>query len=149
MPSLSEFAQVTRRAIIYAALAVATYFALVLLWRLATAIYFAINPPPEPPPTVGFGTLPQLNLRLTAVKGTPVYILETPTGELPEMSNRSEVIAMAPPVVTLLGEEKARELATKLDFGGQGALSADRKTLTFSDNPDQRTLVVNVITPAL
>ena len=146
MPSLSEFAQVVRRVVIYAALAVATYFALVLLWRLATAIYFAINPPPEPPPTVGFGTLPTLNLRLTAVKGTPIYILETPTGQLPEMDDRAEVIAMAPPVVTLLGEEKARTLAGKLDFGGQGNLSTDRKTLTFSDTPDKRTLMVNVIT---
>jgi len=146
MSSLSEFAQVTRRVVVYAALAVAAYFALVLLWKMATAIYFAINPPPEPPPTVGFGTLPQLNLRLTDVKGTPAYVLETPTGQLPEMANRAEVVAMASPVVTLLGEEKARELATKLDFGGQGTLSADRKTLTFTDSPDKRTLVVNVIT---
>ncbi|MEX1061828.1 MAG: hypothetical protein WEC39_01815 [Patescibacteria group bacterium] len=144
--TLSEFAQIARRVVIYAALTAAAYFALVLLWRLATAIYFAIYPPPEPPPTVGFGTLPQLNLRMADGKGTPVYILETPTGQLPEISDRAEVAAMANPVVTLLGEEKARELAAKLDFGGQGTLSADRKTLTFKDTPDQRTLVVNVIT---
>ncbi|MEX1068643.1 MAG: hypothetical protein WED08_02430, partial [Patescibacteria group bacterium] len=80
------------------------------------------------------------------VKGDPTYILETPTGALPEFDDRASVIAMMPVQPTLLGEQKARELANELDFGGEGDLSADKKFLTFRDSTDSRTLVVNVTT---
>lgn len=143
---LSEFAVTARKFITYSIIGA---LLLLLLWgayRITVNIYYALNPPPEPPPTVGFGKLPELNLPSLTTAGNPVYLLETPTAELPTLADRMEVVGMVPTQPTLLGEEKARELAEELDFGGSGELSADRKTLTFQDTLDQRTLAVNVVT---
>ena len=129
-----------------AALAVVAFIILRVLYGLAVNIYLTLNPPPEPPPTIGFGKLPQLRLPSLEVKGNPTYLLETPTGALPQFDDRAYVVAMKPIQPTLLGEEKARQLADALDFGGEGELSADKKLLTFRDLIDQRTLTVNVTT---
>jgi len=144
--NLSEFAATARKVIVYTILGVIAYIVLSLLYRLAVNIYLTLNPPEEPPPTVGFGELPKLRLPDLEILGGPEFLLETPTGELPSFDDRTEVIAMAPQKTTLLGEEKARDLAGELDFGGSGTLSEDRRTLTFRDAPDQRTLAVNVVT---
>ncbi|MEX1068247.1 MAG: hypothetical protein WED08_00310, partial [Patescibacteria group bacterium] len=81
--ALYEFAATVRRGIIYLALGIAALIVLYFLYKLAVNIYLTINPPPEPPPTVGFGKLPELRLPSLEVKGDPTYILETPTGALP------------------------------------------------------------------
>lgn len=143
---LYSFATNTRRAIVYGALGLVAFLVLTVLYRFAANLYLTLNPPPEPPPTAGFGELPKLNLSSIEVGGSPAYLLETPTGELPTFDDRIQVVVVAQVQPTLLGEKKARELARDLDFGGQGALSADRKTLTFKDETDRRTLVVNVVT---
>lgn len=143
---LYNFAATVRRFIVYAAIGLAALFLLSLLYRLAVNIYLTLNPPPEPAPTVGFGKLPSLRLPSLSVEGNPSYLLETPTGELPTFGSQTTVVATVPTQPTLLGEEKARTLARNLDFGGQGELSTDKKTLTFRDTLDQRTLSVNVIT---
>ncbi len=143
---LYSFATNTRRAIVYGALGLVAFLVLTVLYRFAANLYLTLNPPPEPPPTAGFGELPKLNLSSIEVEGSPAYLLETPTGQLPTFDNRIEVVAMASVQPTLLGEEKARQLAEDLDFGGQGSLSGDRQTLTFQDKIDKRTLAVNVVT---
>ena len=142
--NLYEFAAFVRRAIIYAALGIAAAIILYFLYKLAVNIYLTINPPPETPPTMGFGKLPKLRLPSLEVKGKPAYILETATGQLPQFDDRASVVAMKPSQPTLLGEQKARELARALDFGGEGDLSSDKKFLTFRDTTDARTLAVNV-----
>ncbi len=144
--TLYEFAAQVRRIIVFTAIGAV---ALILLWglyRLGRSIYLRINPPPEPPPTVGFGQLPQLRLPALPIQGEPEYSLDTPTGALPEFDDRGEVVATVPPQPTLLGEEKARDLAKELDFGGEGTLSPDKKNLIFQDATDGRTLVVDVTT---
>ncbi|NIT04546.1 hypothetical protein GTO10_06670 [Candidatus Saccharibacteria bacterium] len=143
---LYSFAATTRKAISYAAIGAVVLLILYLLVRGAISLYLTINPPPPTPPTVGFGELPELRLPQTDIAGTPTFVLETATGDLPEFPDKAEVVTMSPVQPTLLGEEKARELARELDFGGQGSLSTDRKTLTFEDAPDGRTLSVDVVT---
>lgn len=143
---LYDFAAWARRAIVISALAIV---ALIILWTLygfAVDIYLNLNPPPESPPTVGFDKLPQLRVASLEINGSPAYLLETPTGKLPQFSDRADVVAMKSTQPTLLGEEKARNLARDLDFGGEGALSTNKKFLTFFDSTDQRTLTVNVTT---
>lgn len=143
---LYDFATFVRRAIVVSALAIAALIILRILYGLAVNIYLTFNPPPEPPPTVGFGKLPEMRLASLEVRGSPAYLLETPTGALPQFDDRAYVVAMRPTQPTLLGEEKARDLAQELDFGGEGELSVDKKSLTFRDLTDQRTLTVNVTT---
>ena|SRR3989344_3407614 len=144
--ALYEFAATVRRGIIYLALGILAATILYFLYRLAVNIYLTINPPPEPPPTVGFGKLPKLRLPALTITGDPTYTLDTATGVLPEFDDRTEVVAVTMPQPTLLGEQKARTLANELDFGGEGTLSSDKKTLTFQDATDGRTLAVDVTT---
>ena len=144
--NLFDFAVFVRRAIIYLALGITAAVILYFLYKLAANIYLTLNPPPEPPPTVGFGKLPKLRLPSLEINGDPTYILETSTGQLPQFDDRANVVAMQPIQPTLLGEQKARELARALDFGGEGELSDDKKFLTFQDSTDARSLVVNVTT---
>lgn len=149
MPSsmnLYDFAARARRAIVVLALAIVALIILWTLYGLAVDIYLSLNPPPELPPTVGFGKLPQLRLVSREINGSPIYFLETPTGQLPQFGDRASVVAMKPTQPTLLGEEKARYLARDLDFGGEGELSTNKKFLTFRDSTDQRTLTVDVTT---
>lgn len=143
---LYNFAANTRRAILYGALGLVALFVLWIVYRFAVNLYLTLNPPPETPPTVGFGKLPKLRLPALSVEGNPIYLLETPTGDLPALPDRIQVVMMTPVQPTLLGEEKARELADQLDFGGRGELSANREELTFRDEIDKRTLTVNVVT---
>jgi hypothetical protein len=142
--NLYDFAALARRAIIYIALGIVAAIILYFLYKLAANIYLTLNPPPEPSPTTGFGKLPKLRLASLEIKGSPTYILETPTGQLPQFDDRANVVAMKPIQPTLLGEQKARELSKSLDFGGEGELSDDKKFLFFQDPIDQRALVVNV-----
>lgn len=144
--ALYEFAATVRRGIIYLALGIVAAIVLYFLYQLAVNIYLTLNPPPEPPPTVGFGKLPKLRLPSLTINGDPTFTLETVTGVLPEFDDRSEVVAITMPQPTLLGEQKARTLAKELDFGGEGTLSSDKKTLTFQDATDGRTLAVDVTT---
>ncbi|GMR19174.1 MAG: hypothetical protein BMS9Abin34_302 [Patescibacteria group bacterium] len=144
--SLAEFATTTKRLITYSAIGVVLLLILMLVYRSAVKLYLTLNPPTAAPPTVGFGKLPAPRLISLPIEGNPAFLLETPTGELPAFADRIEVVAVNPIQPTLLGEEKARELARQLDFGGEGELSFDRKTLTFQDVVDQRTLIVNVVT---
>jgi len=144
--NLYDFAAFVRRAIVYLALGIVAAIILYFFYKLAVNIYLTLNPPPETPPTVGFGKLPKLRLPSLEINGDPTYLLETPTGQLPQFDDRANVVAMQPTQPTLLGEQKARELARALDFGGEGELSTDKKFLTFQDSTDDRTLTVNVTT---
>lgn len=143
--NLYEFSATTRRVIVYAAVGLVLFIVLRILYGLAVNLYLSIYPPLEPSPTVGFGKLPKLQLPSLTVSGSPTYSLETPTGVLPEFSDRSEVVAAAEFQPSLLGEDEARALAQNLNFGGEGALSADNKTLTFRDATDGRILAVDVV----
>lgn len=143
---LSEFAVTVRKFITYSLIGALLFLLLWGMYRLAVNLYYTFNPLPEPAPTVGFDKLPELNLPSLTITEDPIYLLETPTAELPTFADRAEVVGMVPTQPTLLGEEKARDLAKELDFGGSGELSVNRKTLTFQDTLDQRTLAVNVVT---
>jgi hypothetical protein len=144
--NLYDFAAFVRRAVVYLALGIVAATILYFLYKLAVNIYLTLNPPPETPPTVGFGKLPKLRLPQLEIKGDPSYTLDTPTGALPEFDDRAVVLAMLAPQPTLLAEEKARSLARALDFGGEGDLSVDKRKLTFEDLTDKRTLTVDLTT---
>lgn len=144
--TLYEFAASIRRFVVFGALGAISLFVLWGLFQLGLGIYRTINPPPGPPPTVGFGKLPKLPLPSLSIEGKPIYLLETTTGELPKLREQAIVAAMKAPQPTLLGEEKARAISRELNFSGQGNLSSDKKSLVFRDDTNRRTLTVDVTT---
>lgn len=144
--SLHETAIATRKII---AGSIVGLIALVILVNVVNAVvrwWNELYPPEEQPPTVGFGKLPTLVLPSLSIKGSPTYLLETTTGELPEFPDRIEVVAMKEIAPSLLGEQKAKELAKDLDFAGEGELSGDKKAIVFTDTGDNRTLTIDLTT---
>ncbi len=105
-----------------------------------------LHPSPEPPPTTGFGKLPALHLPTLTIKGNPAYSLETATGELPSLPDRAKVIAVKEITPSLLGEQRANDLAKSLGFAGESNLSGDKRSLIFRDTGDKRTLTINLTT---
>lgn len=140
--ALYEFAASTRRLIQYSLIGLIVFALLLLAFIFALRLYHQLNPTTQAP-TVGFGKLPNLRLLAGEIEGNPNFTLETPTGDLPKLDNIAPVVAMKPIQPTLLSEDKARQLAQELDFGGQGELSNDQKSLIFRDNPDKRTLTID------
>jgi len=144
--NLYDFAIFARRLIIYVAIGSIVLLFLWIALRFSLNLYRTFYPPAGPPPTLGFGKLPPLRLPSLKIEGNPSFVLETATGELPQLSDQAEVVGMSPRPLTLLGEAKARALAKELDFGGQGKLSPDKKSLIFRDPTDKRTLTIEIST---
>lgn len=141
---LYETAIAIRRSVILSIIGLIVLIILAVSFNLLRDLWYKLNPPPELPPTTGFGKLPPLQLPSLSIKGTPTYLLETATGELPTLPDRTEVVAMKKIQPSPLGEQRAKDLAKKFDFGGEGELSADKKAIIFKDVIDKRTLTVNL-----
>lgn len=79
--------------------------------------WVATHPEPPPPPTVGFGILPAPQFPITPDESKPKqYVLETPTGRLPDFSDRALVFFMPKNSPGLLDAEKAKNFATEYEF---------------------------------
>jgi len=141
---LYETAILIRRSVILSILGLIVLIILTFSFNFLRDFWRRRNPPPEVPPTTGFGKLPALRLPSLPIKGTPTYLLETATGELPSFSDRAEVVAMKTIQPSPLGEQRAKALAENLDFSGEGELSEDKKSVIFRDATDKRTLTVNL-----
>lgn len=145
---LYETAAFIRRLISLGILGLATLIVLIFSFRAIRRVWWIFFPPPTPPPTVGFGELPTLRLPSLAYKGKPVYVLETATGELPplpdDFPSGAKVVALKEIQPSPIGEQRAKNLAEKLDFPSEGKLSKDKRSIIFEDVVDKRTLTVNL-----
>lgn len=114
MASLTETAQVTRRAINYGAIG---FVAITILWIVggfAIDLYKKLNPPPAPPPTMDFGKIPAIELPKEA--GRPTLQLELPTGVMPEFPDRMRVYEAPTKRSGFLDPDRAIETARSLGF---------------------------------
>ena len=115
MASLSETAKATQTAIkigvVVVLVAIVTPFSL----RMLGALYRAINPPPPPAPTVGFGKLPQLEFPDSSVDGLS-FSLETVGGEIPSMADSAKVYLIRFPRSGFLDIDRAKQKAASLGF---------------------------------
>lgn len=125
MPSLTQTAHVARQTIKFTGIGLVAYILLragvVYAWNL----YLALNPPPPPAPTVGFGPLPKM-----VFPANPGYqydfVLETPTGTFPAFPNQIQIYPMPYKRANLLALDQAKGLAKTLGFASEPtALSAD------------------------
>lgn len=83
MTNLTSTARVTRKAVIGLGVFMAVVIVGRIVLNLAITIYQALNPPPPPEPTVGFGVLPEIDFPDTTTDIT--YRLETPNGGIPSI----------------------------------------------------------------
>jgi hypothetical protein len=115
--TLSDVTAVGRLAVKYGAIGIVVLIIGRMVWGASITLYRRLNPPPPPPPTVGFGLLPKIAFpqQVSAEKPSS-YVLETANGRLPVFGDRASVYFMpfAPP--SLLGDQRAKQLAAELDF---------------------------------
>lgn len=84
------------------------------------AFYKAMNPPPPPEPTAGFGQLPALQFPTQDESDKPgSYRLETASGTLPYFGDRAKVFLMTRSSANLLDAENAQAIAERYGFQGQ------------------------------
>lgn len=98
-------------------------FVLIIVGRMFlnsfTAYWKATHPAPPPPPTVGFGTLPEPNFEVDSkfkAKIPKTYKLETATGGLGSFPTQLEVYLMPKKTPGLLTHEEAMKFAKRYGF---------------------------------
>jgi hypothetical protein len=81
------------------------------------AYWKATHPEPPPPPTVGFGKLPEIVFpaQLDSDKSSS-YKMETATGTLPYFGDRSKVFFMPKATSSLLADQSGKATAAKLGY---------------------------------
>lgn len=114
--TLTETAQLTKRAAVALIIIFVAGFTARAVWTRARTILF---PPKVPPPEVAFGKLPLLQIpNLPFKEGSgPEYIIDTKTGRLPtNLPDRADVYKIMLPPTTLLTSQRAKDLAAELGF---------------------------------
>lgn len=87
-----------------------------IVWNIFVDYWGRTHPPAPPPPTIGFGVLPQLNFPLQEDEDKPKeYILEI-AGTLTDQADQMKVYFMPKPAVSLLTDERVKEIAAKYGF---------------------------------
>lgn len=81
------------------------------------AYWKATHPEPPPPPSVGFGKLPEINFPSQSEEDKPLsYTLETATGTTPDFGDRAKVFFMPKASASLLADQAAKEKASSLGY---------------------------------
>ncbi len=149
MASLTEVAITSRKVIRYSVYAVVLIIVGRLTLTTGISIYQRLFPPPPPPPTVAFGKLPFLPMpEKTPVTGLS-FMLETPTGNLPEFPNQIPVYFMPSPVSSLNALDKAKDIAGALGFNkesGKIVVENVPNVYVFTKNNSTSNLTINIIT---
>jgi len=116
-PNLTQFTYLGRQFVKFAGIILVILIVGRMFLTAFTAFWQAVHPEPPPPPTVGFGILPELkfNEQSSANKAS-TYKLETATGSLPQFPDRAKVFFMPQSSLGLLADAQGRQIASKYDF---------------------------------
>ena len=87
-----------------------------VFWNVLSDYWIKIHPPAPPPPTVGFGILPNLTFPNQSDADKPKeYVLEL-AGGLSDDVDRAPVFLIPKPVASLLADQKVKEIAATYGF---------------------------------
>lgn len=101
----------------------------------------ATHPPAPPPPTVGFGALPQLHFPVKSQAEKPTsYQLQILSSRFPKFSDRSNVYLMTKTSPDLLADQRVRSAAKNLGFSGEPNILSSRTYRWSRSSPMQATL---------
>jgi hypothetical protein len=145
MASLTETAFYSRRIIKYGAVSLVVIIIGRVFLINAVKIYKVLYPPPEPPPTEGFGTLPAIKFPVTTI-GELTYSLETPTTSLPNFPDRAEVFRMPAERPDILARENATTVAKGLGFDSKPEQVSNVLYRWLDTQPVNSTLDIQIYT---
>ncbi len=145
--SLTNIGQYGRKAVIYSAIAIAVLMVGRSLVDTSVSIYKALNPPPTPAPTMGFGYLPRpaFPTQLTEDKPTE-YVLDTVGQRLPVFDSQIPVYFMPSAQPSLLALDSARQTASSLGFVFQPEKISAEEYRWRRSTPIPATLEMNIVT---
>lgn len=116
-PTLTNVTAMGRNVVKYGLIALVLLMVSRFLFNGFAAFWRASHPEPPPPPTVGFGKLPQLRFDAKVENEKPVsYKLETATGTIPEFGDRSKVYFMPNASASLLADQSAKGTAATYGY---------------------------------
>jgi hypothetical protein len=148
MTKLSETAYYTRKIIKFGVIGIIAFFALRIFINTSIAIYKKLNPPPPPPPTVDFGKISRINFPTKEQPNDLSYNLQTPSGELPQFSDRAKVYYMPYQRPNLLALERAKREARQMGYTGEPRPVTDKIYRWEKRSNATSTLEMNIFTGA-
>jgi hypothetical protein len=126
-PNLTQVTHVGRLAVKYGMIALVVLIVGRIFLTAAINYWKAMNPPPQPPPTIGFGPLPKIEFPDQEDEDKPnSYILELPTARFPEFPDRAKVFFMPSVAPSLLADELVRQKASSFKFVFQPEILGER-----------------------
>jgi hypothetical protein len=143
-PTLTDVTYIGRQVVKFGAIAIVVLIVGRTLLTAFVAYWKATHPEPPPPPTVGFGLLPGIKFP-TNDEGTPTrYTLETATGTLPSFGDRAKVFFMPKSSLSLLSDEKAKEIASQYGFVFAPEVLDSRRYRWTKSQPLESTLEIDI-----
>ena len=131
-PTLTNATYFGRLFLQYGLVVIVSLLALRVFLGAAYSFWKATHPDPPPPPTVGFGALPKIAFPKQSDSQKPKsYRLELATADFPQFSDRAQVFFMPKSTLSLLSDQKGRELASRYGFTGEPQL-LDQRTYRWS-----------------
>jgi hypothetical protein len=143
-PTLTDITYIGRQVVKYGSIALVVLIVGRTLLTAFIAYWKAAHPPPPPPPTVGFGLLPSIQFPLSEEGSPSSYTLETATGTLPGFGDRAKVFFMPKSSLSLLSDERAKEIASEYGFVFAPEVLDSRKYRWTKSQPLVSTLEVDI-----
>jgi len=107
--------------------------------------YKTMFPDPPPPPTVGFGILPELRFPEQTADDKPLsYELEVPNSRLPNFGDRAKVFLMNRSSLSLLADQRAKQIAADYGYVFQPTILSTSTYRWTKSQPIQATLQMNI-----
>ncbi len=114
-----------------------------VLIKIAFFVKELISPTPPPPPTVSFGKLPPIYFP-ESINKKFTYSVDTLSGELPTLPDRTKVYEMEKPGPDILAVQRAIEKVSSVGFTSKPEQLSDIQYRWTSLGPPAKSLVLNV-----
>ncbi len=145
MTVLHRVTEVTRKIGIGFGIGILSIIFVFVTFRLFTAVRQIIAPIPPPPPTTGYGKLPQILFPVSIVSTLPQIQLNTVSGSLPQFDDRMRVYAFQQPQVNFSSFDSAKAAAANNGFISDPTSLSDTIYQWKNSSFLNRTLTLNVL----
>ena len=147
MANLTKTAFYTRKGVKYGSIGLVVFLILRFAFFTAVDYWQKLHPPPPPPPTVAFGKLPQIEFPKPGNLPAEIsYKLETAEGVIPKTEDIGKVYTITKTNPSLLGLDRAKELARKMGFASEPAQITPRLYRFTSTTTPVTTLEIDTVT---
>lgn len=144
--NLTRAAYVGRLTIKFGAL----FIVLMIIGRFALTagvrLWAELNPKPPPPPTVGFGVLPQIRFAAQGAQDKPLnYQLDIPQSRFPTFPDRARVFLMLRSSIGLFTDQRAKEIAADYGYVFAPTVLSETMYRWTKSTPLQSTLEMDIV----